>query len=404
MVRVGARVGGPSLLAGRVDTVVRVQELPIVVGAGAAGLAVAASLRLRGVDCVVLERASSVGSSWSARYDSLHLHTVRWLSGLPGTTIPRRYGRWVARDDLVAYLADHAARHGIEPVFGTQVNRIERLGDRWRVETSGGVRHAPAVVVATGFSSRPCLPDWAAAVGAGLPRVEHSATYPDPGPYRGRRVVVVGAGNSGSEIAVDLARAGVDVSVSVRRPPDIVRRSVLGVPGQLLGIAVARLPERLVDPVGAALRRVSVGDLGAFGLRTPSPHAATRFRTSGTVPILDHGFVREVRAGRVRVLPAVESLVDGGVCVTGGRTVPADVVICATGYRPGLEPLVGHLGVLDERGTPEVNGAATSAGAPGLYFCGMRVQLTGLLRGIGAEARAIAHAVAVARPAADLPG
>lgn len=375
-----------------------------MVGAGAAGLAVAATLRARGVDCAVLERASSVGSSWSGRYDSLQLHTVRWLSGLPGTAIPSRHGRWVARDDLVDYLADYARVHGVVPEFGTEVVRIDRDGDGWSVETSAGLRRAPVVVVATGFSHRPWLPDWADAVGAGYPRVEHSVSYRNPGSYRGRRVVVVGAGNSGSEIAVDLARAGVDVSVSVRRPPDIVRREVLGVPGQLLGIAVARLPDRVADRLGATLRRISVGDLQARGLGTPSPHAATRFRTSGTVAVLDHGFVRDVRAGRVRVLPAVESLVDGGVSVVGGRTVGADVVLCATGYRPGLEPLVGHLGVLDERGTPLVHGAATSPGAPGLYFCGMHVQLTGLLRETGAEARAIAAVVAAGRPTADLHG
>jgi len=378
------------------DTVRPVDERSIVVGAGAgaAGLAVAASLRAHGIDCAVLERASSVGSSWSERYDSLQLHTVRWLSGLPGTAIPSRYGRWVARDDLVEYLADYAAVHRIAPEFGTEASRIARDRDGWRVETSGGPRRAPVVVMATGFSSRPSLPDWASTVGAGLPRVEHSAAYRNPDPYRGRRVVVVGAGNSGSEIAVDLARGGVHVSVSVRRPPDIVRREVLGVPGQLFGIALGRVPDRLTNPLDAALRRISVGDLRARGLATPSPHAATRFRTSGTVPILDHGFAQEVRAGRVRVLPAVESLTDGGVSVLGGQTAGADVVICATGYRPGLERLVGHLGVLDQRGTPRVHGASTSAGAPGLYFCGMHVQLTGLLREISAEAPAIAHAVA----------
>jgi putative flavoprotein involved in K+ transport len=367
---------------------------PVIVGAGAAGLAVAASLRDRGISPDVLERNSSLGAAWAGRYDSLHLHTIRWLSGLPGYPIPRSYGRWVARDDVVRYLEGYAARNGVRPELGVEVKRIDRDGDGWRLETSAGERHAPAVVVATSYSSRPYLPDWAAQSSPDQIPLVHSSEYRNPDPYRGLDVLVVGAGNSAAEIAVDLARAGVNVSMSVRTPPNIVRRDTLGFPSQLLGIALRQVPERVMNPVSGVLRRLSVPDLGAYGLPAPAGDGFTQFLRTKTVPILDHGFVPEVRAGRIRIVPAVRSLSDGKVELVDGSAVRPDAVIAATGYRPGLEPIVGHLGVLDDEGTPLVTGAHTLPSAPGLYFAAITVLLAGLLREIGREAKAIGDAVA----------
>ena len=132
----------------------------VVIGAGAAGLAVAAELSRREVPYAVLERTKTIGAAWSGRYDSLRLHTARALSGLPGAPIPRRYGQWVARDDLVAYLEAYAQRFGIRPQFGVEVTRIDRAPVGWRLATSSGERTARAVVVATGLSRTPHLPDW----------------------------------------------------------------------------------------------------------------------------------------------------------------------------------------------------------------------------------------------------
>ncbi len=366
----------------------------MVVGAGAAGLAVAAALHGRGIACDVLERAPGVGSAWAGRYDSLQLHTARWLSGLPGSPIPRRYGRWVARDDVVAYLAQYAAHNGVRPRFDVEVTRVDRDGSGWCVATSAGPLTAPVVVVATGYSCRPHLPVWASQDG-GLPiPVVHSSRYRNPVRYVGQSVLVVGAGNSASEIAVDLALAGVSVAMSVRTPPNIVRRDTLGVPSQLLGIALRRLPERVMNPLSAALRRISVPDLGSHGLPAPTGAMFTQFLTTRTVPILDHGFVREVRAGRIRIVADVRSVEGGRVDLADGSVMHPDAVICATGFRPGLEPVLGHLGVLDEHGTPMAHGARTLPGAAGLYFAGITVQLAGLLREIGLDAKAIGDAVA----------
>jgi hypothetical protein len=150
-----------------------------------------------------------------------------------------------------------------------------------------------------------------------------------------------------------------------------------------------------MNPLTAVLRRVSVPDLSAQGLPRPAGDGFTQFLRTQTVPILDHGFVDAVRARRIRVVAEIASLDGDSVRLADGSTLDPDAVLCATGYRTGLEPLVGHLGVLDERGKPLVHGPETLPELPGLYFVGITVQLAGLLREIGLEARAVGQAVAV---------
>jgi putative flavoprotein involved in K+ transport len=370
---------------------------PVIVGAGPAGLAVAATLAQQGQRPVVLERADSVGASWQGRYDSLRLHTARWLSGLPGAPIPRRYGPWVGRDDFVAYLREYAARFDVRPEFGVDVRRIDRVDGTWRLETSRGERPASKVVVATGYSRVPFLPDWPGRDTFTKPLL-HSADYREPSAYRGRQVLVVGAGNSAAEIAVDLVRVGARVDLSVRTPPNIVRRDTLGIlPSQVFGIAMKHVPEAVLNPLTAILRKATVPDLSDYGLPTPAGDGFTQFLRTQTVPILDHGFVDAIRARRITIVARVESLDADSVRLADGSTLTPDAVIAATGYRTGLEPLVGHLGVLDDRGLPRVHGARALTELPGLYFVGISVELSGLRREIGREARAVGRAVATER-------
>jgi cation diffusion facilitator CzcD-associated flavoprotein CzcO len=370
-----------------------VTEQAVIVGAGPAGLAVAAELGRRGVPYAILECGSSVGSAWRGRYDSLRLHTARGLSGLPGAPIPRRFGQWVARDDLVRYLEAYAQRFGIRPEFGVEVGRIDPVGTDWRLRTSAGERSAAAVVVATGMARTPYRPDWSGQ--EGFPgSLVHAADYREPSAYRDRTVLVVGAGNSAAEIAVEVAEVAASVLLSVRTPPNIVRRDILGVPSQVIGVALSRLPGSVLNPVLGLLRRATVPDLRGFGLPAPSGNGYSQFLRSQTVPILDHGFVAAIREHRIAVVPEVTGFAGGRVRLADGQTVAPDDVIDATGYRPALEGMVGHLGVLDERGLPKARGARTVPGCDDLYFVGISVQLSGLLREIGHEARAVAGVLA----------
>ena len=360
-----------------------------VVGAGPAGLAAAAMLTRAGARVVVLER-TEVGASWTSRYDCLHLHTVRWLSGLPGYAIPRSSGKWPSRDRVVDYLRAYAARSALDVRAGVDVTRIDRDDGRWVVHAARNDFHADRVVVATGYSNVPFVPNWPGTLGG---EIVHSSAYRNPEPFRGRRVLVVGSGNSGAEIAADLASGGAaEVSLSVRTPPAIVRRDTAGVPTQLLGIASSHLPVGVVDRIAATLRRVAFPDLAPLGLPAPE-RPYSEFLRRRVIPVIDVGIVSAVRAGRVRVVADVERLDGDTVGLVDGSGVAVDAVLAATGFRTGLEPIVGHLGVLDERGVPLVHGADEHASAPGLHFVGYDVTLGGMLREIGGQARRLARVV-----------
>jgi putative flavoprotein involved in K+ transport len=356
-------------------------------------------LQRSGEDVVVLERGE-IGEAWTARYDRLHLHTVRWLSCLPGYRIPRAFGKWPSRDRVVDYLRAYAERHGLAVRTGVAVQRVDRDARRWRLATSAGPLDAERVVIATGYSNVPYLPEWP---GAFAGEIVHSADYRNPVAYAGRRVLVVGAGNSGAEIAVDLADGrAAEVSLAVRSTPSIVRRDTLGFPSQVLGIATARLPVPVVDRISATLRRVSIPDLTPYGLAAPA-RPYSDFLRRRVIPILDVGIVDAVRRGRVRVVAALERFDDGAAVLADGSRLEIDAVIAATGFRTGLEPLVGHLGVLDERGEPLVHGPDEHPTAPGLHFVGYEVTLGGTFRFVGIQAKRLARAVAASGAHAESP-
>jgi putative flavoprotein involved in K+ transport len=366
----------------------------IVIGAGPGGLAAAAALRHRGLRPLVLERGERLGTSWRNHYDRLHLHTTRRLSALPGLAIPRAYGRWVGRDDVVRYLERYAEHHDLDIATGIEVTRVEKANSGWELPASGGrVLTSPVVVVATGHNHTPYIPDWPGR-NTFSGDLLHASDYRHAGPYTGRDVLVVGVGNTGAEIAVDLVEGGAArVRLAVRTPPHIMRRTTAGWPAQASGILVRRLPTTVVDRLAPYIARISVPDLSAYGMPRPTTGLYARVR-DGAIPVQDVGLIAAVRAGRVEPVAAVERLDGDKVRLSDGADISPDVVIAATGYKPWLEPLVGHLGVLDSRGRPVVRGAATPPGAPGLYFTGFTNPISGMLREIAIDARKIARAAA----------
>ncbi|MET9255638.1 NAD(P)/FAD-dependent oxidoreductase [Streptomyces sp. NPDC003717] len=366
-----------------------------VVGGGPGGLAVAHALRARGLRAVVLERSDRVGASWRGHYDRLRLHTTRRLSALPGLPMPRRFGRWPARADVVRYLEKYAEHHRLEVVTGVEVFRVERAPDGagWLLHASGGRElTGAAVVVATGYNHTPRLPDWPGRE-TWTGELRHAAEYRNAAPYAGRDVLVVGAGNTGAEIAVDLVEGGAArVRLSVRTPPHLVRRSTAGWAAQWTGVLVRRLPVRLVDRLARPLARLSVPDLSAQGLPRPATGLYSRV-AEGAIPVQDVGLIDAVRAGRVEVVAAVAAFEADKVLLADGTAVAPDAVLAATGYRRGLDALVSHLDVLDDRGHPRVRGPRTSPNAPGLYFTGYTNPISGMLRELSRDADRIAKSL-----------
>lgn len=385
-----------------------VTDRPVyVIGGGPGGLSVAYALRARGIRAVVLEKSDRVGASWRGHYDRLHLHTTRRLSALPGLPMPRRFGRWVSRDDVVRYLEKYAEYHDLEVVTGVEVSRVEPApdGSGWLLRATGGRElTGAAVVVATGHNHTARVPDWPGRdsyTGEFL----HAGEYRSPAPYAGRDVLVVGVGNTGAEIAVDLVEGGASrVRLAVRTVPHIVRRSTAGWAAQFTSILVRRLPVGLVDRLARPVAKLSVPDLSAQGLARPDTGLYSRVK-EGAIPVLDVGLIDAVRKGRIEIVAAVDGFEDGKVALADGTRVSPDAVIAATGYVRALEDLVGHLDVLDPRGRPAVQGAHTPADAPGLYFTGFTNPISGNLREMAIDAQKIAKAIARDgdRPASRLP-
>ncbi|WP_066953176.1 flavin-containing monooxygenase, partial [Streptomyces lushanensis] len=371
----------------------RTEDRPVyVIGGGPGGLAVAAVLRERGVRAVVLEKSDAVGASWRGHYDRLRLHTTRRHSALPGLKMPRSFGRWVARADVVRYLEKYAEFHRLEIVTGVEVTRVERSpdGSAWLLRATGGRElTGRAVVVATGYNHTPKVPSWPGRESyAG--ELLHASAYRDARPYAGKDVLVVGVGNTGAEIAVDLVEGGAArVRLAVRTVPHIVRRSTAGWPAQSTGILVRRLPARLVDGASRVLARIAVPDLSSHGLPRPDTGLYTRVR-QGAIPVQDVGLIDAVREGRVEPVAAVESFEQDKVVLADGTRITPEVVIAATGYERALEPLLDGLDVLSPTGRPLTQGPHTPAHAPGLYFTGFTNPISGMLRELAIDAHRIA--------------
>lgn len=373
------------------------EDRPVyVIGGGPGGLAAAYALRAQGVRAVVLEKSERVGASWRRHYDRLHLHTTRRLSSLPGLPMPRTFGRWVSRDNVVRYLEKYAEHHQLEIVTGVEVSRVEPApgGDGWLLHATGGRElTGSAVVIATGYNHTPHIPDWPGR-DSYTGELLHAGDYRNPAPYTGRDILVVGVGNTGAEIAVDLIEGGASrVRLSVRTAPHIVRRSTAGWAAQFTGIVVRRLPVGLVDRLAGPMAKLSVPDLSAQGLPRPDTGLYSRVN-EGSIPVQDVGLIDAVRKGRVEIVAAVDGFEDGKVTLADGSRIGPDVVIAATGYVRALEGLVGHLDVLDARGRPVVHGARTPRNAPGLFFSGFTNPISGMFREMSIDAEKIAKAVA----------
>jgi cation diffusion facilitator CzcD-associated flavoprotein CzcO len=394
--RGGGNTHGPA------DVLVYVNDRRVVVvGAGPAGLASAAELGRRGIRALVLEQADAVGSSWRGRYDRLRLNSSRPFSNLPGARFARGTGMFPSRDEMVRYLEEYGALNGIDVRLGTRLERIDRDGCGWILRTSTGDVPANQVIVASGYEHTPYLPEW-----PGRDRFQgrllHSAEYRNATPFRGQDVLVVGPGCSGMEIAYELAENGAArVRLAVRTPPNIIVRSAIG---PLLANAMLRLPTHTADRIMKRVREKELGDLTEYGLPQPEEGVFSRLKRLSVAPaIVDEEMIEAIKERRIEIVAGVETLDETAVELADGARIEPDAVIAATGYRCGLEPLVGHLGVLDERGVPRA--VLGEPAAPGLRFIGY-VPRPAHLGHMGSEARRAAKAIVLetsgARPAPEL--
>lgn len=361
----------------------------VVVGAGPAGLAVAHELARRGLRYRVLERGQ-VGEAWRHHYDRLSLHTLKQVSALPGRAMPAAYPRFPSRAQFLAYLEQYARHFELRVDEGVELRRADFDGRRWRLDTSRGELEAAVLVMATGIWSAPVRPHIAGEEAFGGPII-HSCDYRTPRPFRGQRVLVVGAGNSGSEIAVDLSEHGVAAAVAVRSGVAFVPEPHSAAAVRLAAWLLRTLPR----PLAARLLRRR--DYRHLGLPLPPGSPLEHF------PVVGYELPEAVAARRVGVYPGLERLEGALAHFSDGRSAPFDALILATGYRPALGP-VAHALTLDGEGRPVLGRYGRAATNPRLVCVGYTYPTTeGWLQALGRVAKSAVDGI-VALPGAASAG
>ena len=351
----------------------------VVVGAGPAGLAVGACLRQAGLQFVILEKANQIGSSWRHHYERLHLHTIKRFSSLPFIPFPKSYPRYVPRKLMIDYLDGYAAHFGLNPRFGETVRSVRRDGDAWVVEGSSASVRAPYVVIASGYNSEPTKPPI-----AGIEKFKgkalHSVDYVSARPFAGQAVLIVGMGNTGAEIALDLAEGGARPTVSLRNGVHIVPRELFGIPIQLVAMAATRmLPLVANDRVFPIVLDAALGDLSKYGIRRPQTGLLQQVVQSAKIPVIDVGTARQIAAGRIKVVPGISAVAEDGVVFADGSKAAFDAIILATGYHANYQDFL----------KADLSPKQANANS-GIYFVGFKNSVTGLLNQISNEALGVA--------------
>lgn len=362
----------------------------LIIGAGPAGLAMAGRLSKIGIPYLLLEKSEKVGAAWHEHYDRLCLHTVKEHSDLPHLSMPAYYPTYVPRLEMIAYWENYAREMNIAPLFGQEVTNIRRENGRWTTTSKTDVFTSNRVVVATGYNRVPQLPTWRGQENF-KGKLLRSKDYRNAAPFKGQRVLIVGMGNTGAELALDLCENGAFPSISVRGAVNFIRRDIGGRPAQRTAIVLGQLPDFAYDFIARQVQKWTVGDLTPYGLPASPFAPSEQLRRFGKVPVIDIGTIDLIKQKKIKILPEIQQFNQDSVTFKDGQSEPFDAVIICTGYRARLEDFVENVQpLLNERGYPRslwYDGEACE----GLYFCGFSTPLSGILRNIKMDSEKIAN-------------
>ncbi len=349
----------------------------VIVGGGQAGLSVGYHLARRGLPFVILDANERIGDSWRNRWDSLRVFTPARYNGLAGMPFPAPAHSFPAKDEVADYLEAYAARFELPVRTGVKVDCLSRQGDRF-VVASGDLRfEADNVVVAMATYQIPRVPPFAQELDPGVVQM-HSSEYRNPSQLRDGGVLIVGVGNSGAEIALDVV-SGHPTWLSGRHPGHIPFR-IEGVTGRLLGVPLV---------IGFLFHHL-------LTVNTPVGRKVRPKLLHGTGPVV-RVKPKDIAAAGIERVPRVASVQDGLPVLEDRRVLQVSNVIWCTGFRPDFSwidlPVFGEeeepIGPLHHRGIV--------ANEPGIYFVGLfflNALSSSLLRGVGRDAERVVRAIA----------
>ncbi|MFD2521951.1 flavin-containing monooxygenase [Emticicia soli] len=353
----------------------------LIIGAGPSGLSVAGRLRKLGIPFEILEKSDTVGIAWRNHYDRLHLHTDKKYSALPHLPFPADYPTFVSKNQYIAYIDSYCAHFAIKPIFGQEVISVKKNGKHWLVTTQNKTYEAKNVLVATGYNrvpKAPTLKGQAQFKG----EILHSEKYKNGNPYKGKNVLVVGYGNSGAEIALDLYESGAKTFVSIRNPVNIVKREFMGRSTQSMAIFFIRFGNTFYDFIARQFKKMLLKTVEGTNIPISPLAPSEQLRTQGKVSVIDVGTLAQIKAGNIKVMPDIESLSEHEVLFKDGQQLKIDVILMATGYYARLDEIIENIApLLNERAYPKAMWFDEEP-YKGLYFVGFNLPLTGILRDI----------------------
>ncbi|XP_050910180.1 probable indole-3-pyruvate monooxygenase YUCCA10 [Lathyrus oleraceus] len=349
----------------------------IIIGAGTSGIATAASLTKQSIPFIILERENCFASLWqNYTYDRLHLHLRKQICELPYFPFPSSYPNYVPKKQFIQYLDSYVKNFNINPLYNRKVVLAEYFEDdeKWRVEaenrSSGEVEEYSGrfLVVASGETAEPRVPE-VLGLESFNGKVMHSTGYKNGREFKDEHVLVVGSGNSGMEISLDLANFGAKPSIIVRSPVHFLSRDMMYYAGVLMSYLSLSTVEKLVVIVS----RIVYGDLSKYGIPFPSEGPFTMKNKYGKFPIIDLGTVKKIKSGEIQVLGAeIESIRGNQVLFRDGKSYPFDSIIFCTGFSRSTQKwLKGSDDLLNEDGFPKPGLPYNWKGKNGLYCVGL---------------------------------
>ncbi|KAM7275111.1 hypothetical protein ACFE04_016977 [Oxalis oulophora] len=372
---------------------------PIIIGAGPSGLATAACLKSKGVPSIILEKSNCIASLWQLKtYDRLKLHLPKQFCELPLMGFPSDFPTYPTKQQFISYLETYAKKFDINPIFEQTVLRAEfdeTLGF-WRVRSVGGKGEEMEwvcrwVVVATGENAEAAMPE-IEGVEEFEGDVKHTSLYRRGEEFRGKKVLVVGCGNSGMEVCLDLCNHGAKPSLVVRDTVHVLPREMLGKSTFGLSMWLLKwLPITFVDQFLLIVSRLMLGDTSKLGLDRPSLGPLQLKNLSGKTPVLDVGTLAKIKSGDIKICPPIKRLKQHCAEFINEETENFDAIILATGYKSNVPAWLKERNMFSEKdGFPRKPFPNGWKGDNGLYAVGFTKR--GIL-GASIDAKKIAEDV-----------
>ncbi|KAI3743593.1 hypothetical protein L1987_61303 [Smallanthus sonchifolius] len=347
---------------------------PIIVGAGPSGIAVAACLKENGIPSLVLERSDCIASLWQYKtYDRLKLHLPKQFCELPLFGYPKNFPKYPSKKQFVSYMEAYASHFEIKPKFNQSVSSAEFDSESrvWRVCTQDSVYESRWLVVATGENAEAVVPEI-----QGIERFEgvvrHTSEYKSGCEFREQRVLVVGCGNSGMEVSLDLCSYNASPFMVVRNSVHVLPREMFGL--TTFGIAMALLkwlPLRVVDRLILFMANLTLGNTDKLGLRRPKTGPLELKNATGKTPVLDTGALSLIKSGSIKVVEqGVREVTRNGAKFMDGQEIAFDSIVLATGYKSNVPFWLKGSDFFTDDGMPKTPFPHGWKGENGLYTVG----------------------------------